>query len=79
MNYFCPHELLQVHLDRFVGRSVLLGLFSPVFEVLDQLVLHIAHMDSRATDRESREGNFCDQLGCVFKDRNDLYNFVKVL
>ena len=59
------HEVSHVLLELLLACLASLVLCSPIPEVLDQLPLHIAHVDSRPTDGQSRERHFADKLRCA--------------
>ena len=45
---------------------------APDFEVLDQLLLHSAHVETRAAESKCRERHIGDELSCVLQDSNHL-------
>ena len=61
------HEILSVLLDCFLRGLIPVLLKSPLLEVEDQFPLHIAHVNSRATDCQSREGYIRNRLAGVLQ------------
>ena len=45
---------------------------SPSLEIVKDFLFHVAHVDPRSTDGDSREGNFGDWLGRVLQSCHHL-------
>ena len=66
------HELLYLLVDRCLAGLILVVVDAPTVEVLNQLLLNIVHVKSRAAESQSWERNVFHKLGRVLKDCHNL-------
>ena len=59
----CEHEIFDILSRRLLS----LVLQPPLSKVLHNLLLHIAHVETRAANGEGRKGHLSHRLGCVLQ------------